>query len=160
MSPGVDRAIRHAIDAAQRYNVELHVFYVVDSEAYSSYPGDEYVHEFKGLETALEQSGQDAIEAITDRAASDGVETQSVIYHGVPHAEILQYVDEANIGLTVVGSKKPARRVPLSAWKCCQPYREHGRKTGHNRQNTDQSVINEIVDCIHGLRFAIGIIHQ
>lgn len=105
MSPGVDRAIRHAIDAAKRYNAELHVLYVVDSEAYSAYPGDEYVHEFEGLETALEQSGQDAIEAITDRAASDGVETQSVIRHGVPHAEILQYMDEANIGLTVVGSK-------------------------------------------------------
>lgn len=43
MSPGVD----HAIDAAQRYDGELHVLYVVDSEAYSSYPSDEYVHEFE-----------------------------------------------------------------------------------------------------------------
>jgi len=105
MSRGVDRAIRHAVDAVQRYNAELHVLYVVDSETYSSYPGNEYVHEFEGLETALEQSGQDAIKAITDRAESDGVETQSVIRHGVPHAEILQYMAEANIGLTVIGSK-------------------------------------------------------
>ena len=105
MSPGVDQAIEHAIDAAQRYDAELHVLYVVDSEAYSSYPGDEYVHEFEGLEKALEQAGQDAVEEITDRAESEGVEAKPVIRHGVPHAEILHYMDEANIDLTVIGSK-------------------------------------------------------
>lgn len=105
MSPGVDRAIDHAIDAAQRYDAELHVLYVVDAEAYSSYPGDEYVHEFEGLEKALEQAGQDAVETIADRAESTGIETESVIRHGVPHAEILEYMDENDIGLTVLGSK-------------------------------------------------------
>ncbi|MCU4750898.1 universal stress protein [Halobacteria archaeon AArc-curdl1] len=105
MSPGVDRAIDHAIDAAQRYDAELHVLYVVDSDAYSSYPGDEYVHEFEGLEKALEQAGQDAVEEITDRAKDEGVETEPIIRHGVPHAEILHYMDEANIDLTVIGSK-------------------------------------------------------
>ncbi|MCU4924935.1 universal stress protein [Halobacteria archaeon AArc-dxtr1] len=105
MSPGVDQAIEHAIDAAQRYDAELHVLYVVDSEAYSSYPGDEYVHEFEGLEKALEQAGQDAVEETTDRAENEGVETESVIRHGVPHAEILYYMDEADIDLTVIGSK-------------------------------------------------------
>ncbi|RQG99595.1 universal stress protein [Natrarchaeobius oligotrophus] len=105
MSPGVDRAIDHAIDAAQRYDAELHVLYVVDAEAYSSYPGDEYVHEFEGLEKALEQAGQDAVETIANRAESAGIETESVIRHGVPHAEILEYMDKNDIGLTVLGSK-------------------------------------------------------
>ena len=105
MSPGVDRAIDHAIDAAQRYDAELHVLYVVDAEAYSSYPWDEYVHEFEGLEKALEQAGQEAVETIADRAESAGIETESVIRHGVPHAEILEYMDENDIGLTVLGSK-------------------------------------------------------
>lgn len=105
MSPGVDHAIDHAIDAAKRYEAELHVLYVVDSEAYSSYPGDEYVHEFEGLESALEQAGQDAVEEIIERAESEGIETESVIRHGVPHAEILHYMDEADIDLTVIGSK-------------------------------------------------------
>lgn len=105
MSPGVDHAIDHTIDLAQRYKAELHVLYVVDADAYSSYPGDEYVHEFEGLEKALEQAGQDAVEEIIDRAETSNVETQSVIRHGVPHEEILQYMDEADIGLTVLGSK-------------------------------------------------------
>lgn len=108
MSPGVNRAIDHAIDAAQRYDAQLHVLYIVDAEAYSSYPGDEYVHEFEGLEKALEQAGEDAVEEITERAESAGVETESVIRHGVPHAEILEYMDEADTDLTVMGSKNRA----------------------------------------------------
>ncbi|USZ68275.1 universal stress protein [Halorussus salilacus] len=105
MSPGVDRAIEHAIDAADRYDADLHVLYVVDADAYSSYPGDEYVHEFEGLETALERAGRDAVEEIAETAAESGVETRTAIRHGVPHEEILAYADEADIGLTVVGSK-------------------------------------------------------
>ncbi|NHN49199.1 universal stress protein [Halostella sp. JP-L12] len=105
MSPGVNRAIEHAIDAARRYDAELHVLYVVDTEAYSSYPGDEYVHEFEGLEAALERAGREAVEDIIDRANSANVEAEPVIRHGVPHAEILQYTAEADIDLTVIGSK-------------------------------------------------------
>ncbi|THE63519.1 universal stress protein [Salinadaptatus halalkaliphilus] len=105
LSPGVNEAIDHAIDAAQRYDAELHVLYVVDAEAYSSYPGDEYVHEFEGLENALEQAGRDAVASIADRAADAGVDTETVVRHGVPHQEILLYMDEGDVDLTVVGSK-------------------------------------------------------
>jgi nucleotide-binding universal stress UspA family protein len=105
MSAGVDRAIEHAIDAAQRYDAELHVLYVVDADAYSSYPGDEYVHEFEGLESALEQAGEHAIEDITDEAADADIETTTAVRHGVPHEEILQYIEDEGIDLTVIGSK-------------------------------------------------------
>ncbi|ELY66505.1 universal stress protein [Natronococcus jeotgali] len=105
MSAGIDNAINHAIDAARRYDAELHVLYVVDADAYSSYPGDEYVHEFEGLESALEQAGRDAVAGIADQAEEAGVETTEVVRHGVPHEEILRYGDEADVGLTVVGSK-------------------------------------------------------
>ena len=105
MSPGVNRAIEHAIDAAQRYDAELHVLYVVDADAYSSYPGDEYVHEFEGLKHALEEAGRDAVGDIVDQATEAGVSTETEIRHGVPHEEILAYADDADIGLTVVGSK-------------------------------------------------------
>lgn len=105
MSPGVDRAIEHAIDAAQRYDAELHVLYVVDADAYSSYPGDEYVHEFEGFEKALEQAGEDAVEEIVEQAEEAGLGTEPVVRHGVPHEEILAYMDEADVGLAVVGSK-------------------------------------------------------
>lgn len=104
-SAGIDRAIEHAIDAAKRYDAELHVLYVVDTDTYGSYPGDEYVHEDEGLEQALERTGRDSIGEIVDLAESAGIETESIVRHGVPHEEILAYADEADIGLTVVGSK-------------------------------------------------------
>jgi nucleotide-binding universal stress UspA family protein len=105
MSAGVDMAVEHAIDAAQRYDATLHVLYVVDAEAYSSYPGDEYVHEFEGLESALERAGQDAVAAVVEQAEEAGVDTESAVRHGVPHEEILAYVDDADVGITVLGSK-------------------------------------------------------
>lgn len=105
MSAGIDYGIEHAIDAAERYDAELHVLYVVDAEAYSSYPGDEYVHEFEGFERALERAGHDAVDDIAQQATDADVPTVTEIRHGVPHEEILAYVDETDIGLTVVGSK-------------------------------------------------------
>ena len=104
-STGMDRAVEHAIGAAKEYGATLHVLYVVDTDTYSSYSGDEYVHEFEGLESALEQAGEDAIEEIVDAADAEGVETETGVRHGVPHEEILAYADEADIGLTVLGSK-------------------------------------------------------
>ncbi len=105
-SVGAERAVEHAIDAARRYDATLHVLYVVDTDAYGSYPGDEYVHEFEGLESALERAGRDAIEVIVETAERHGVDTEATVRHGVPHEEILRYVDEADVGLTVVGSKE------------------------------------------------------
>jgi nucleotide-binding universal stress UspA family protein len=104
-SVGSDQAIEHAIDAAERYDAELHALYVVDTDTYSSYSGDEYVHEFEGLESALEQAGGDAVDEIVEQATEAGIEAEGVVRHGVPHEEILAYVESADIGLTVIGSK-------------------------------------------------------
>jgi nucleotide-binding universal stress UspA family protein len=104
-SAGSERAIEHALDAAGRYGAELHVLYVVDTDTYTSYSGDEYVHEFEGLESALEQAGREALEEVLDAAESAGVDAESAVRHGVPHEEILAYAEEADIGLTVIGSK-------------------------------------------------------
>ncbi|MFB6283548.1 MAG: universal stress protein [Halobacteria archaeon] len=106
MSKGVDEAIEHAVEASNQYGAELHVLYVVDADAYSSYPGDEYVHEFEGLEKALETSGQEAVGEITDLADGEGVETTTAIKYGVPHEEILKYVDEEDVDHVFIGSKK------------------------------------------------------
>ena len=106
MSKGVDHAISHAIAAADDASAELHVLYVVDADAYSSYPGDEYVHEFEGLEAALENAGRDAVEEIRSSAEPREIDVTTEIRHGVPHEEILGYMDEHDIGLTVLGSKR------------------------------------------------------
>lgn len=105
LSPGVDNAIEHALHLAALHEATLHVLYVVDADAYSSYPGDEYVHEFEGLEHALEQAGDEAVERIIEQAAAQDITTESAIRHGIPHEEILKYMDREAIDLTVIGSK-------------------------------------------------------
>lgn len=104
-SISVETAIEHAIDAAQRYDAQLHVLYVIDEEVYAAYSGDEYVHEREGLETALEQEGEDAITVVTEKAADAGIEVIPDVRHGVPHEEILAYADEADIDMLILGSK-------------------------------------------------------
>ena len=103
---GTERAIDHAIEVADTTDAELHLLYVVDTDVYGAYAGDEYVHEFEGLEAALESEGEEALEAIADRAREANVETVVAIRHGVPHEEILAYAEEADVDLLVLGSKE------------------------------------------------------
>lgn len=103
---GTELALDHAITAADHAEAELHLLYVVDSDVYSSYSGDEYVHEFEGLEAALEQAGEDALESAAETAREAGIETTIVVRHGDPHEQILDYAEEADVDLLVMGSKE------------------------------------------------------
>lgn len=106
-SEGVDRAVEHAIDAAERYDAELHVLFVVDADAVNAYSGDEFVHEFEGIEQTLEDIGLEAVSDVAERAESAGVDAvETAVVHGVPDDEILRYVDDAEIDLVVMGSKQ------------------------------------------------------
>ncbi|WP_144796460.1 universal stress protein [Halorubrum depositum] len=104
-SEGVDRAIDHAVDAADRYGATLHVLYVVDSDVINAYSGDEFVDGAEGAEETLEERGREALDAVAAHAADAGVDVVTDLVYGVPHEEILRYVDREDIDLTVMGSK-------------------------------------------------------
>ncbi|WP_049983326.1 universal stress protein [Halorubrum sp. BV1] len=104
-SEGVDRAIDHAIDAANRYDATLHVLYVVDSGVVNAYSGDEFVDGAEGAEATLEERGRTALESVADHAADAGVEAVTDLVYGDPHEEILRYIEGNEIDLTVMGSK-------------------------------------------------------
>jgi nucleotide-binding universal stress UspA family protein len=105
-SSDTDEAVEHAIAAARRDDATLHVLHVVDAEAYGSYSGDEYVHEFEGLEHALEEAGEKAVEAVVERAREAGVDVEAVFRNGVPYEEILAYAEDADVDVIFVGSKR------------------------------------------------------
>ncbi|WP_265109340.1 universal stress protein [Halosolutus halophilus] len=103
---GTELATEHAIALAEHADADLHLLYIVDSDVYSSYTGDEYVHEFEGLEAALEQVGEDALEAAADAAREAGLEPTVAVRHGRPHEEILDYAADEDVDLLVMGSKE------------------------------------------------------
>ncbi|MFO8115519.1 MAG: universal stress protein [Halorubrum sp.] len=104
-SKGVDRAIDHAVDAADRYDATLHVLYVVDSDIVNAYSGDEFVDGSEGAGETLEERGREALDAVAAHAEDAGVDVVTDLVYGVPHEEILRYIDRADIDLTVMGSK-------------------------------------------------------
>ena len=104
-SVGVDRAIDHAVDAADRYDATLHVLYVVDSDVINAYSGDEFVDGSEGAQETLEERGREALDAVAAHAGDAGVDVVTNLVYGVPHEEILRYVDREDIDLTVMGSK-------------------------------------------------------
>lgn len=104
-SAGVDRATDHAVDAADRYDATLHAIYVVDSDIVNAYPGDEFVSGAEGAEETLAEMGREALAAVEERAAAADVDVVTELLYGVPDEEILDYVDEVDIDLTVMGSK-------------------------------------------------------
>jgi Universal stress protein UspA and related nucleotide-binding proteins len=97
-SDGTRGAAEHAIDLATTYNAALHTVYVVDTNVGidASVPG---------TLSALEEAGENAIDEVTQQAASAGVDTiEGVVAQGAPHQAVLDYVDQHDIDLVVMGT--------------------------------------------------------
>ncbi|WP_248897162.1 universal stress protein [Haloplanus halobius] len=97
-SEGTSEAIDHAIRMATDQGATLHAIYVVENVA-----GGEATA--ATVLDALEAAGQEAIDDLIERAESAGVETvEGVVARGTPHQAILDYADEHDIGLVVMGT--------------------------------------------------------
>ncbi len=91
-------AVEHAIDLATTYDAALHTIYVVDTNlgVESSAPG---------TLDALEEAGENAIDEVIQQAEAADVEPiEGVVAQGTPHQAILDYVDERDIDLIVMGT--------------------------------------------------------
>ncbi|RDI70491.1 universal stress protein [Halopelagius longus] len=92
-------AIRNAIDIASQYDATIHALYVVDSSVYASVEtGADLVVE------SLEEEGKKAIAEVTDRARAEGVSSESAVVSGSTHQSILDYADDHDIDLIVMGT--------------------------------------------------------
>jgi nucleotide-binding universal stress UspA family protein len=99
-------ATAHAIGLASRHDAMLHTLFVVDSDVYSAYSGDEYVDEREGPEHGLEEVGEEALAAVRDQAADHGVEILEVLRHGRPHEEVVRYAADNDVDLIVLGTRR------------------------------------------------------
>lgn len=97
-SDGTGKVVEHAIHLARMDGATLHVLHVVDT---SVVPLDAHS---QAIYDELEATGRDSVEEIRDRALGVGVHTISAVRQGTPHREILDYAEENEVDLVIMGT--------------------------------------------------------
>jgi nucleotide-binding universal stress UspA family protein len=101
-----ERAEAHALDLAAAHDAVLHMLYVVDEDVVTAYSGDEYVDEAEGPEHGLEEHGEKTLSDLRSRAAEAGVDVETTMQHGQPAETIVEYADDHDVDLLVLGTKR------------------------------------------------------
>lgn len=96
-SDAVEGAIDNALDLAKKYDARVHALYVVE-------PFYAVDFESEQVTSMLEEEGERATQYIEDHAEREGLSAITEIRIGTPHREILDYVDEYDVDLVVMGT--------------------------------------------------------
>ena len=105
-SDAAERAIPHALDLAKKYGAELHVLFVVDTDAVDVSLGTEQVQRIK--EGRFDEMGElkEFATAATGRIAKParevGIDVVESIAAGTPQKKIVKYAAEREIDLIVM----------------------------------------------------------
>jgi nucleotide-binding universal stress UspA family protein len=98
-SEASEGAVEHAVDLAKQYGATIHALYVVDSGSYTSLEaGSDIVLE------ALKDEGKTAVGHVVDAAERAGVDVTSGVQTGTAHRTILDYAEEEDCDLIVMGT--------------------------------------------------------
>lgn len=95
-------AVDHAIDVAATYDATLHTLYVVDQRALAAYYDTGPM--IGDLIDNLTSVGENATEAVRERASEREVAVETTVLQGIPPAAIDEYVEENEIDLVVMGT--------------------------------------------------------
>ncbi|QPV63115.1 universal stress protein [Halosimplex litoreum] len=123
-SKGTTETVEHAIGIARDNDATVHVLYVVDSRRYRAAEAETKAEIVKSLEVEGERSVEDLQVDLED----EGLVVETELRDGIPHREIVEYVDEAGIDLVVMGT--------------------HGR-TGRDRVQNLGSVTDRVLEDVH-----------
>jgi nucleotide-binding universal stress UspA family protein len=97
-SAGADAALDEAVSLAAAFDATVHSLYVADTSA--AQPETGYVDIVESFERIGEETTAEAVE----RAETDGVEAVGAVRTGLPHRTILEYVEEVDADLVVMGT--------------------------------------------------------
>jgi nucleotide-binding universal stress UspA family protein len=98
-SAAVVEPVERAVDLAESYDATVHALYVVDSSAYGTLDMSTSV-----VVDSLEEEGETAVGYVADEAEAAGVPVETAVVHGTPHRTIMDYVDEHDVDLVVMGT--------------------------------------------------------
>ncbi|RYJ08325.1 universal stress protein [Halogeometricum borinquense] len=100
-SRGAESAIARALDLARTANATTHVLYAIDE---SLEPSQLDAAARDELRSQSEKRGRGATVQLDEQAADLGIETVRAVNEGIPYREILDYIDENDIDLVVMGT--------------------------------------------------------
>lgn len=106
-SDSANRAVEHAIELAERFDAALHAMYVVDTNRY----GEPALSSAEVVLHELEEDGHRLVSAVADRADNTGITTDTMVCHGRPHEEIIDYADDIDADLIVMGYQGQGHRL-------------------------------------------------
>nr|WP_321496669.1 universal stress protein [uncultured Methanolobus sp.] len=95
------KAVMHSVELAKMSGAKLYAGYVVDTAAFASIPMDagwEMMYEL------LEKEANGATETVEDLAKKEGIAVETVVLEGNPSHEIIEFADNNNIDLIVMGT--------------------------------------------------------
>lgn len=99
-SPAVQSAVARGIDLARTADAAVHSLCVIDTRPE---PTDIGTQERASFRTSFEKRARESTAAITEKAVNQGLEAHSEVLEGIPHRNILQYAEEHDIDLVVMG---------------------------------------------------------
>jgi nucleotide-binding universal stress UspA family protein len=97
-SAGADAALAEAVDLATAFDGTVHSLYVADTSA--AQPETGYVD----IVESFERIGEETTEEAVDEARQAGVEAVGAVRTGLPHRTILDYAEEIEADLIVMGT--------------------------------------------------------
>lgn len=97
-SSAADAAVPHAIELADRYGARLHVLYVADTTEYSTVTFEDDVVD------PLVDEGEQVVDEVVEKATDQNVEAVGVVMKGGAYETILQYVEDEDIDVVVMGT--------------------------------------------------------
>jgi len=110
-SDTIPETLTHGLAIADDNDATVHALYVVDSRVTAA-ADDETGTD---LQHSLENEGRAAVADVEARATEDGLETVSDVRQGTPSKTILQYADEQDIDLIVIGTRGKSPREKLTS---------------------------------------------
>lgn len=100
-SASSQQAIDHAVELAASQGATIYGVYVVNIASFSGVPTE---GSWEGVSAALEREGEQALEMVDDAAALRDVPVELVRLEGRPSQQIVEYADEIDADLIVMGT--------------------------------------------------------
>lgn len=97
-SESAKRAIRTALDLAERFEATVHALYVVDTDEIETTPNE--VRE--QVDEAIREVGADALTFVSEEAPG---EIMTAIKQGTPEEEIIEYAEDVDADVVAMGTR-------------------------------------------------------